>query len=73
MEKKIKTFEQLIKFIEETDLNGRQYAEIIRNTLFVFVAPDRPKSELIKDLRQFWSEWGEIPRRNWPLYIDDKN
>jgi len=70
---KIDTFEQLIDFIENTNLTQQQIETLVHKTINVIVLSEIGKSycksELISDLREFWSKWGNKTER--PLFLND--
>lgn len=72
MEKiEINNFESLLKLIENTDLEGDQYTEIIKTTLNVFVGKECSKSEMIEHLKEYWQEYGAAPKEvERPIFID---
>lgn len=71
---KIDTFEDLIFFIENTNLKQQQIETLIQKTINVWVIIDFDKEfnkkELIKDLKEFWSEWSNKPKTERPLFLD---
>lgn len=70
---KIDTFEDLIFFIKNTELKQQQIETLIQKTINVWVIIDFDKefnkTELIKDLKEFWSEWGNKPKTERPLFF----
>ena len=71
---KIDTFEDLIFFIENTNLKQQQIETLIQKTINVWVIIDFGKefnkTELIKNLKDFWSEWGNKSKTERPLFLD---
>jgi len=69
MEVEIKTFEDLIQFVEENDLSEEKINEILMATIqSLYTGDTGNKSEMIKTLKEFWEKWSDKPER--PLFID---
>lgn len=72
---KIDTFEDLIFFIENTVLTQKQIETLIQKTINVLVitefGKEFNKTELIKDLKRFWSKWGNKPVTERPIFLTD--
>lgn len=70
---KIDTFEDLIFFIENTNLKQQQIETLIQKTINVWVIIDFDKEfnkkELIKDLKEFWNEYGNKPKTERPFFL----
>lgn len=58
MKVQINTFNDLIDFIESTNLTLEQYDTIISNTLFLFIdIKELTKQNLIIELKAYWSNY----------------
>lgn len=72
---KIDTFEDLILFIENTELKQQQIETLILKSINVILITEigrsYSKTELIKDLKEFWSKWGNKPVSERPIFLTD--
>lgn len=69
MEVEIRTFNDLIKFIEENELSEEKINEILMATIqSLYTGDTTNKKEMIQALKEFWEKWGDQPVR--PLFID---
>ena len=69
MEVEIKTFEDLIQFLENHDLPEKKINEILIATIqSLYTGDTANKSEMIQALKEFWEKWSDKPER--PLFID---
>lgn len=69
MEVEIRTFDELIEFLENNDLSERKINEILMNTIHSLYTGDTAnKEEMTLALKEFWNEWSDKPER--PLFID---
>lgn len=70
---KIDTFEDLIYFIENTNLKQQQIETLVFKTMNVMliteIGKSCNKSELIKDLKEFWNKWGKKPKTERPFLL----
>ena len=59
----VKSFDDLIEFIETQDASSKDIQEIISKTIGVysFLTPQYNKSELIEDLKSYWLEYKNNP------------
>jgi len=66
---KIRSFDDLIDFIENEDAPKKDIGNIISNILSVWVwsSQYKDKKELIKDLREYWSKWKN--KRERPIFL----
>jgi hydroxylamine reductase (hybrid-cluster protein) len=72
---KIDTFEQLIVFIENTNLTQQQIETLVNKTINVIVlteiGKDYSKTELIRDLKEFWGTYGNKSTTERPIFLMD--
>lgn len=69
MEVEIRTFNDLIKFIEENELPEKKINEILMTTIqSLYTGDTANKKEMILALKEFWNDWSDKPER--PLFID---
>lgn len=69
MEFEIRTFEDLLQFLEGNELTERQTNEVLTQTIkSLYTGDTANKKEMIKALREFWQKWSDQPER--PLFID---
>lgn len=70
----IKTFDNLLAFIENTNLKQQQIETLIQKTINIFILlpidKEFSKQKLITNLKEFWSEWGNKPIAERPLFLD---
>ena len=66
---KIKSFDDLIRFIENHDLTDNDINSIISSTMGVIVIHDyNTKAELIERLKVYWGKWKNNIEH--PLFLD---
>lgn len=69
MEIEIKTFDDLIQFLENNELSERKINEILMTTIqSLYTGNTNNKKEMINALKEFWNEWSDRPER--PLFVD---
>lgn len=69
MEIEIRTFGDLIQFLEENDLPERKINEILMTTIqSLYTGDTANKKEMTLALKEFWEKWSDKPER--PLFID---
>lgn len=69
MEIEIRTFGDLIQFLEENELSERKINEILMTTIqSLYTGDTANKKEMILALKEFWNDWSDKPER--PLFID---
>lgn len=69
MEVEIKTFEDLIEFLENNALSEKKINEILITTLHsIYTGDTVNKKEMIQAIKEFWEKWSEQPER--PIFID---
>lgn len=66
----IKTFDNLLTFIETNELKESEIIVIIENTIGIYIAKNFNKNKLIRKLIFFWSEWSDKPIAERPLFLD---
>ena len=64
----IRNFDELILFLESNNLTNAQQAEIIKTTLGVYTLYD-DGNDIIAELKEFWSKFGQIPANERPLFL----
>lgn len=69
MEIEIKTFDDLIQFLENNELSEKKINEILMTTIqSLYTGDTANKKEMILALKEFWNDWSDKPER--PLFID---
>ena len=69
MKIEIRTFGDLIQFLEENDLPERKVNEILITTIqSLYTGDTANKKEMTLALKEFWEKWSDKPER--PLFID---
>ena len=69
MEVEIRTFDELIEFLENNELSERKINEILMTTIHSLYTGDTAnKKEMILALKEFWNDWSDKPER--PIFID---
>lgn len=69
MEIEIRTFGDLIQFLEENELSERKINEILITTIqSLYTGDTANKKEMTLALKEFWEKWSDKPER--PLFID---
>ncbi len=66
---KIKSFDDLIEFIENEEASLKDIEEIVRQTMRVIVISDEKydKRDLIEKLKDFWNKFKDAQER--PLFL----
>jgi hypothetical protein len=71
MKIEINTFDELIDFIENSNLSLEEYDTIISNTLSVFIdIKELTKQNLIMELKAFWSKYKNQLEK--PLFLNEQ-
>lgn len=75
MNYEINTFDDLIIFIETKELKENQIYEIVQKTINVLILlpidKEFSKQKLIKEIKEFWSKWGNKPVSERPIFLTD--
>jgi len=66
----ITSFEELIEYIENSDISVKDIGRITQESLDLRIVFDKDKEEVIKDLKEYWSEWKDVPER--PLFLEQR-
>lgn len=69
----INTFDDLINFIETQNASTKDIQNIISKTVgvYVFLNSDNDKTQLIKDLKTYWSKYKNKPLAERPMFLCD--
>ena len=69
----IKSFDDLIEFIETQDASSKDIQEIISKTIgvYTFLKPHFNKTALLQDLKSYWSEFKNRSLTDRPLFLTD--
>jgi len=68
----INSFDGLLRFIEENDLEPSELDTLITKSLGLWCSQEElllPKVELLKRLKDYWREYGKIAER--PMFMTD--
>jgi hypothetical protein len=67
----IKSFDDLIEFIENHNIEPKDIRELISNTIGVsiFFCSQDNKTVLIKDLQYYWGKYKDKPIKERPLFL----
>ena len=68
MENNIQNFEELIDFIENNDISIREISRLCKATIDLYIVCYSDKTEVVKDLKTFWIEWGDKAER--PVFLN---
>jgi hypothetical protein len=70
---KIKSFNDLIEFIEIQNAPAIDVQDIIAMTMGVYVSftSQDHKIKLIKDLKRYWSKYKNRPLKDRPIFLGD--
>lgn len=68
MQIKISNFKSLVNLIEDYDLDQEQIKTLLAQSIGVFMDSVPKKKELIKQLNEYWSKYGNNGER--PLFLD---
>lgn len=67
-ETNIETFEQLISFIENNNLSIGEISKLCKATIDLYVVFYSDKTEVLKDLKTYWIEYGHLKER--PIFLN---
>jgi len=68
METKIETFQDLINFIETTDISITEIAKLCKETIDLYIVFYTDKEEVLKDLKQYWVKYEHEQER--PIFLN---
>lgn len=68
MQVKITKFTDLIKLIQDFNLNDEQIKLLLSNTVGIYVNRVPPKPELLKQLEEYWKKYKGPGEK--PLFLD---
>jgi predicted transcriptional regulator len=64
----IETFEQLISFIENNNISISEISKLCKETIDLYIVFYSDKAEVLKDLKQYWIEYGHLKER--PIFLN---
>ncbi len=67
-EVRINGFDELIEYLNTSDLNAEQTNQLIQATCKVFFIQQKTKTQLIEALKVYWSKYGHMIER--PIFGD---
>jgi len=67
----IKSFEELIQFIENNELTIEKMNEIISKALKVYYSTNADKETIITNIKEYWNQYKDIEET--PLFPDIKH
>jgi hypothetical protein len=68
MKTKINSFNELIAYFKQPEVEFSDIQQIASNALKVYFVDQHPKEEAIQLLIDFWAKWGDVKEK--PLFIE---
>jgi hypothetical protein len=68
MKTKINTFEEMIAYFKQPEVEFSEIDRVTREALKIHFIDKHPKEEAIQLLVDFWAKWGDKPEK--PIFIE---
>lgn len=65
---KINSFNELIQFIEDENLNSSEICILLAGSMAIFADENKPPTILIQELKEYWKQFKNLAEK--PLFLD---
>jgi hypothetical protein len=69
----INNFDELLTFLERKEVTKEHINELVSRTIGVYCYVEDEKEEIIRQLREYWNSFGNLPINERPIFLSQES
>lgn len=69
----INNFDELLTFLERKEITSQHINELLIKAIGVYCYVEDEKEEIIRQLLEYWTSFGNLPMNQRPIFLSQKN